>query len=223
MNNDTDKDLPWIDANLITGMVHRGNTTGQSVTELLSLNQAQQNASTPKGKQVTDLMVKLSQMRIPNYLNHDLFNNCPHPGISHIHWHLLDRLENERITDWLGRCDSDYYQRIKVELDKSCFICFAMYAVAKEALLHLESNIQRRYLFKRAIAEAVCLPVRPIRIEVSESTYKELYESQFTRHPNTCKCGTEWGAMLYGATCAGCGEKRPADPAVMIQVTRQPE
>ena len=197
MNNPS-IDLQWMDA------------------DFFNQNEAMRRAKTTAGQEVTALQVKLAQ-KLP-YFQHDIFMDHKAPDIDPIDWHLLEVIPGETAGDLLERCDQFYYKRIKAELDQSCSICFDMHQVEKKIRWHLMGHVVRRDLFKRVLLEAQMAPPPPI--VVSKEYFDRYFLGIFERNPATCKCGTAWESMLYGATCGRCGESRPKHPAIAINVIR---
>lgn len=132
-----------------------------------------------------------------------------------VEWRLVETVEGESAADWLKRCDTDFYERIKAEVERCSFCWDEPHILHRKIVEYLNLHAQRRCLLNMVLREEM---TKPIQMIVSEEQYKQHFLGHWPAVTKTCKCGVAWDSVLYGATCAKCGEKRPRDAVIHINV-----
>ena len=133
-----------------------------------------------------------------------------------VQWRLVEPVEGESSLEWLKRADADFYDRIKAEVERCDFCRDEPHILHKKIVEYLNLHVQRRSLLTMVFREEMN---KPMQIKVSEEHYRQHFLGHWPAVANTCKCGVAWDSMLYGATCAKCGEKRPRNAVIHRNVT----
>lgn len=132
-----------------------------------------------------------------------------------VQWRLVEPVEGESSLEWLKRADADFYDRIKAEVERCSFCRDEPHILYRKIMQHLDLHPDRLYLLNMALREEM---TKPLQMIVSEEQLRQFYTGHFP-YTGTCKCGVAWDSMLYGATCAKCGEKRPRNAVIHRNVT----
>lgn len=141
-------------------------------------------------------------------------------------WGVEGVVEGESASAMLLRLDMGFHVRVEQKIKDSPHLCVnrnsdewpSDFTRNLQGLIldYLNEHPIRKQALKCAFMEYVSPP-----IVMSREEFERTYIGTFIRDGSKCKCGTSWDAMLYGAECGRCGEKRPISPVAAIKVTTQ--
>lgn len=141
-------------------------------------------------------------------------------------WGVEGVVDGESATAMLLRLDTGFHARVEQAIKDSPHLCVNrnsdewpsdfMRTLQGQVMDYLNEHPIRKQALKCAFMEYV-----PPPIIMSREEFERTYIGTFIRDGSKCKCGTAWEAMLYGAECGRCGEKRPVSPVAAIKVATQ--
>jgi len=138
-------------------------------------------------------------------------------------WGVEGVVEGESATAMLQRLDTGFHARVEQAI-KNSRLCVSSNSdewpsdFMRTLSGHVMDYLNEHPIRKQALRSA-CMELLPQPIEMSREEFERTYIGTFIRDGSKCKCGTSWDAMLYGAKCGKCGEKRPTSPVAVIKVT----
>ena len=137
-------------------------------------------------------------------------------------WGVEGAVEGESAFAMLLRLDRGFHARVEQAIKDSNLCVNAnsdewpsdfMRTLQGQILDYLNEHPIRKQALRCAVMEYV-----PPPIIMSREEFERTYIGTFIRDGSKCKCGTSWDAMLYGAKCGKCGEKRPTSPVAVMNV-----
>lgn len=139
-------------------------------------------------------------------------------------WGVEGPVEGESPAQMLWRFDMGFANRIDEELKNTRFGSMVnrqdfLDDLNRQKLNYLNNHPVRKELLEMAMREfSLNTPIQAI--EMSRDQFVQQYLGSWPCElKKACKCGVEWDAILYGAKCGKCGEKRPVSPVAVIKVT----
>ena len=138
-------------------------------------------------------------------------------------WGVEGSIDGELASQTLWRLDVCFHHRIK---DKLKDAPYGSMVQRQDFLIDLSRQIHN-YLYGHPVRKScvelaiVELSHELVQVEMSPAEFKMQYTGEWPCTAKFCKCGIEWEAMLYGAECGRCGEKRPVSPVAAIKVATQ--
>lgn len=141
-------------------------------------------------------------------------------------WGVEGAVEGESATAMLLRLDTGFHARVEQAIKDYPHLCVNRNSdewpsdftrnLQGQVMDYLNAHPIRKQAFRLASLEYT-----PPPIVMSREEFERTYIGTFIRDGSKCKCGTAWDAMLYGAECGRCGEKRPVSPVAAIKVATQ--
>lgn len=142
-------------------------------------------------------------------------------------WGVEGVVEGESATALLQRLDAGFHARVEQVIKDSPHLCVNrnsdewpgdfMRTLQGQVMDYLNEHPIRKQALELAAMEYVLPP-----IVMSREEFERTYIGTFIRDGSKCKCGTSWDAMLYGAECGRCGEKRPVPHGAPCAVSDDP-
>ena len=142
-------------------------------------------------------------------------------------WGVDGVVEGESATALLQRLDAGFHARVEQVIKDSPHLCVNrnsdewpgdfMRTLQGQVMDYLNEHPIRKQALELAAMEYVLPP-----IVMSREEFERTYIGTFIRDKSQCKCGTSWDAMLYGAECGRCGEKRPVPHGAPCAVSDDP-